>query len=65
MLGMIRYLSMGDLEVQETIEKEKLPKGKASGETLGNALAIFRARLSQYASSAEVCIQWVSNGHAC
>jgi hypothetical protein len=57
MLGMIRYLSMSDLEVQQAIEKDKLPKGKASGEILSKALAIFRARLSQYASSAEVCIE--------
>lgn len=57
MLGMIRYLSMSDLEAQQAIEKDKLPKGKASGEILSKALAIFRARLSQYASSAEVCFQ--------
>jgi hypothetical protein len=57
MLGMIRYLSMSDLEVQQAMEKDKLPKGKAGGETLSKALAVFRARLSQYTSSAEVCIQ--------
>jgi hypothetical protein len=58
MLGMIRYLSMSESEVQQAIEKDKLPKGKASGETLSKALAVFRARLSQYASSAEVRIQY-------
>ena len=57
MLGMVRYLSMSDSEVQQAMAKDKLPKGKANGETLSKALAIFRARLSQYASAAEACIQ--------
>ena len=57
MLSMIRYLTMSDLEVGEAMKKSKLPKGSATSETLSKALAVFRARLSQYTTSAEVRTQ--------
>lgn len=53
MLGMIKYLSMTDEEVQDAVAKDKLPKGKPSGEILAKAIAVFQARLSQYTSSIE------------
>ena len=55
MLGMIRYLSMTKMEVDEAVSKAKLPKGKATGDVLKKALQVFRARLSQYATTINVC----------
>lgn len=52
---MIKYLSMTEEEVQVALDKEKLPKGKPSGEILTKAVAVLHARLSQYDSSIEVC----------
>lgn len=55
MLGMIRYLSMTKIEVDQAISKDKLPKGKATGDVLKKALEVFLARLSQYATTIKVC----------
>ncbi|KAG9020205.1 hypothetical protein FS842_007516 [Serendipita sp. 407] len=56
MLGMIRYLSMTPQEVEEAIEKDKLPKGKPTGDTLKLALQVLRTRLAQYTTTLEVGI---------
>ncbi|KAG8859828.1 hypothetical protein FRB91_006486 [Serendipita sp. 411] len=53
MLGMIHYLSMTPQEVEETIEKDKLPKGKPTGDTLKLALQVLRTRLAQYTTTLE------------
>ncbi|PVG02510.1 SET domain-containing protein [Serendipita vermifera] len=48
MLGFIKFISMDENELQETITKEKLPKAKPTGEILRKALEVLRFRLGQY-----------------
>lgn len=54
MLSMIRFLQMTEEEVQEAVEKDKVPKGKATGDVLKTYLTILQYRLSQYSTSVQV-----------
>lgn len=45
---------MSQAEIDDAISKDKLPKGKATGTILADAVKVYRTRLAQYTTSVEV-----------
>jgi len=56
MLSFIRFLELTDAEVSRTIEKGRLPKAKPAATVLRTALEVLQRRLTQYATTIDVCI---------
>ncbi|CCA68310.1 related to SET7-Regulatory protein [Serendipita indica DSM 11827] len=53
LLGIIKFLGMSEQEVDDTLQKDKLPKGKPTGELLEGALQVYKQRLNQYGTALE------------